>query len=82
MNQARCKRTPPHPVAISDGRIPRRCSGGSKKPAVAGWPATAQPGGASTQTIVKALRDAGVRIVTLTGDGKTTAEAVRRELGI
>ena len=36
----------------------------------------------STPAALQALRAAGVRIVMLTGDGKTTAQAVARKLGI
>jgi Cu+-exporting ATPase len=49
---------------------------------LAGFVAIADPIKATTPAALKALRDAGVRIVMLTGDGKTTAEAVGRELGI
>lgn len=49
---------------------------------LAGFVAIADPIKATTPQALKALRDAGVRIVMLTGDGKTTAEAVGRELGI
>jgi P-type Cu+ transporter len=37
---------------------------------------------ATTPDAVRALREAGVRIVMLTGDNRTTAEAVARRLGI
>jgi Cu+-exporting ATPase len=37
---------------------------------------------ASTPAALKALRDAGLRIVMLTGDNRTTAEAVAERLGI
>jgi len=49
---------------------------------LAGFVAIADPIKSSTPPALKALRTAGVRIVMLTGDGKTTAEAVGRELGI
>ena len=49
---------------------------------LAGFVAIADPVKATTPQALKALMDAGVRIVMLTGDGKTTAEAVGRELGI
>jgi Cu+-exporting ATPase len=50
--------------------------------ALAGFVAIADPIKATTAQALRALKDAGVRIVMLTGDGKTTAEAVGRELGI
>ena len=49
---------------------------------LAGFVAIADPIKATTPQALKALKAAGVRIVMLTGDGKTTAEAVGRELGI
>ena len=49
---------------------------------LAGFVAIADPIKATTPAALKGLREAGVRIVMLTGDGKTTAEAVGRELGI
>ena len=49
---------------------------------LAGFVAIADPIKASTPAALRGLRDAGVRIVMLTGDGRTTAEAVARELGI
>jgi P-type Cu+ transporter len=49
---------------------------------LAGLVAVADPIKATTPAALRALRDAGVRIVMLTGDGKTTAEAVGSELGI
>lgn len=49
---------------------------------LAGFVAIADPIKETTPAALKALREAGVRIVMLTGDGKTTAEAVGRELGI
>lgn len=49
---------------------------------LAGFVAIADPIKASTPAALQALRTAGVRIVMLTGDGKTTAEAVARRLGI
>lgn len=49
---------------------------------LAGFVAIADPIKATTPAALTALRAAGVRIVMLTGDGKTTAEAVARELGI
>ncbi|MBI5279350.1 MAG: copper-translocating P-type ATPase [Burkholderiales bacterium] len=49
---------------------------------LAGFVAIADPIKQTTAAALKALREAGVRIVMLTGDGKTTAESVGRELGI
>ena len=49
---------------------------------LAGFVAIADPVKATTPQALKALRAAGVRVVMLTGDGKTTAEAVGRQLGI
>jgi Cu+-exporting ATPase len=49
---------------------------------LAGFVAIADPIKQTTPAALKGLRDAGVRIVMLTGDGRTTAEAVGRELGI
>jgi len=48
----------------------------------AGVIAIADPVKATTPAAVAALRKAGVRIVMLTGDNRTTAEAVARRLGI
>jgi P-type Cu+ transporter len=44
--------------------------------------AIADPIKATTPEALKVLRDAGIRIVMLTGDNRTTAEAVARQLGI
>jgi Cu+-exporting ATPase len=44
--------------------------------------AIADPIKATTPNAVRALRDAGVRVVMLTGDNRRTAEAVARRLGI
>ena len=44
--------------------------------------AVADPVKATTPQALAALREAGVRIVMLTGDNRTTAEAVARRLGI
>ncbi|HEU5296268.1 MAG TPA: copper-translocating P-type ATPase [Burkholderiaceae bacterium] len=49
---------------------------------LAGFVAIADPIKATTPQALDALRRAGVRIVMLTGDGRTTAQAVGRELGI
>jgi len=49
---------------------------------LAGFAAIADPIKATTPAALKALREAGVRIVMLTGDGKTTAQAVGKTLGI
>ncbi|WP_048441029.1 copper-translocating P-type ATPase [Caenimonas sp. SL110] len=49
---------------------------------LAGFVAIADPIKQTTPAALKALREAGVRIVMLTGDGKTTAEAVGKELQI
>ncbi|SCK43413.1 Cu+-exporting ATPase [Variovorax sp. HW608] len=49
---------------------------------LAGFVAIADPIKATTPEALKALQSAGVRVVMLTGDGKTTAEAVGRQLGI
>ena len=50
--------------------------------AMAGLIAVADPVKATTPQALEALREAGVRIVMLTGDNRTTAEAVARRLGI
>jgi P-type Cu+ transporter len=47
-----------------------------------GLVAVADPVKASTPAALEALRRAGVRIVMLTGDNRTTAEAVAKRLGI
>jgi len=49
---------------------------------LAGFVAIADPIKTTTPHALRALKSAGVRIVMLTGDGKTTAEAVGRQLGI
>lgn len=49
---------------------------------MAGFVAIADSIKATTPRALKELKAAGVRVVMLTGDGKTTAEAVGRELGI
>jgi len=49
---------------------------------LAGFVAIADPVKETTPAALAALREAGVRIVMLTGDGKTTADAVGRELHI
>ncbi len=49
---------------------------------LAGFVAIADPIKATAPQALQALKAAGIRIVMLTGDGKTTAEAVGRELGI
>jgi Cu+-exporting ATPase len=49
---------------------------------LAGFVAIADPIKATTRQALQALRAAGVRVVMLTGDGKTTADSVGRELGI
>ncbi|MEO6280671.1 copper-translocating P-type ATPase [Roseateles sp.] len=49
---------------------------------LAGFVAIADPIKATTPRALEALKAAGVRIVMLTGDGKTTAEAVGKQLGI
>jgi len=49
---------------------------------LAGLIAVADPIKASTAEAIKALHDAGLRIVMATGDGLTTANAVARQLGI
>jgi Cu+-exporting ATPase len=51
-----------------------------RKPA--GILAIADPVKPSTVPALKALRDDGIRIVMLTGDNRTTAEAIARRLGI
>jgi Cu+-exporting ATPase len=48
----------------------------------AGLLGVADPVKASTPEALRALRDEGIRIVMLTGDSRTTAEAVARTLGI
>jgi len=49
---------------------------------LAGFVAIADPIKPTTPQALDALKAAGIRIVMLTGDGKTTAEAVGRQLGI
>jgi Cu+-exporting ATPase len=49
---------------------------------LAGFVGIADPIKASTAQAIAALRKANIRVVMLTGDGKTTAQAVGRELGI
>jgi len=49
---------------------------------LAGFVAIADPIKATTPQALAALKAAGIRIVMLTGDGKTTAEAVGKQLGI
>ena len=49
---------------------------------LAGFVGIADPIKASTPEAIGALRDAGIRVVMLTGDGRTTAEAVARQLAI
>jgi len=49
---------------------------------LAGLIAIADPIKATTPQALKALQGAGIRVVMLTGDGQTTAQAVGRELGI
>ena len=49
---------------------------------VAGLIAVADPIKGTTPAAIAALRRAGVRLVMATGDGRTTAEAVARQLGI
>jgi Cu+-exporting ATPase len=50
--------------------------------AVVGLVGVADPVKASTPEAIRLLHDDGVRIVMLTGDNRTTAEAVARKLGI
>src|SRR5690606_39055474 len=49
---------------------------------LAGFVGIADPIKASTPQAIQALRNEHIRVVMLTGDGKTTAHAVARELGI
>ncbi len=49
---------------------------------LAGFVAVADPIKGTTPQALQALKAAGIRIVMLTGDGKTTAEAVGKQLGI
>ncbi len=49
---------------------------------LAGFVGIADPVKASTPRAIKALRDEHLRVVMLTGDGRTTADAVAKELGI
>jgi P-type Cu+ transporter len=49
---------------------------------LAGFVGIADPIKASTAQAIAALRRENIRVVMLTGDGKTTAQAVGRELGI
>ncbi|VTU44399.1 Silver exporting P-type ATPase (plasmid) [Variovorax sp. RA8] len=49
---------------------------------IAGFVGIADPIKDSTPQAISALRQEGIRVVMLTGDGRTTAQAVGRELGI
>ncbi len=49
---------------------------------LAGWIAVEDPVKATTPDAIRALHEAGLRIVMLTGDNRTTAEAVAKRLGI
>jgi P-type Cu+ transporter len=49
---------------------------------LAGAFAVSDPVKATTAEAVAALRDAGIRLVMLTGDNRTTAQAIARKLGI
>jgi Cu+-exporting ATPase len=49
---------------------------------LAGFVGIADPIKATTPEAIAALKREGIRVVMLTGDGRTTAEAVGRELGI
>ena len=49
---------------------------------LAGFVGIADPVKATTAAAITALREAGIRVVMLTGDGKTTADTVGRGLGI
>lgn len=49
---------------------------------LAGLVAVADPIRASTPEAIRLLHEDGMRVIMLTGDGKTTAEAVARRLGI
>jgi Cu+-exporting ATPase len=49
---------------------------------LAGFVGVADPVKASTPEAIRALHDDGIRIVMLTGDSRTTADAVARKLGI
>jgi Cu+-exporting ATPase len=49
---------------------------------LAGLIGVADPIKSSTKEAIRLLHDSGVRVVMLTGDGKTTADAVARQLGI
>ena len=49
---------------------------------VAGWIAVADPVKATSRSAIAALHDDGIRVVMLTGDNRTTAEAVADQLGI
>jgi P-type Cu+ transporter len=49
---------------------------------LAGFVAIADPVKPTTARAIQALKASGVRVVMLTGDSRTTAEAVGRELGI
>ncbi|WP_415791941.1 copper-transporting P-type ATPase [Bordetella tumulicola] len=50
--------------------------------AYAGFVGIADPIKASTPQAIQALHDAGIKVVMLTGDSKTTAQAVAQQLGI
>ena len=66
-------------------RSARRQPRSSSSASAASWPVSSRsrtPSRRPRLQALQALRAAGVRIVMLTGDGKTTAEAVGRQLGI
>jgi len=75
------------PAALNEAAESQRRAGASAMflaidGRVAGLIAVADPIKASSLEAIRALQAAGIRIVMATGDGKTTADAVARELGI
>ncbi|MBO2025999.1 HAD family hydrolase [Klebsiella pneumoniae] len=75
---------------VIDNQRPLRIRCGWKALPLSMWPqgnlagliAISDPVKATTPDALKALRQAGIRIVMLTGDNQLTAEAVARKLGI
>ena len=74
------RRSPSRPTSC--GEEARRRSSSASTAASAGVIAIADPVKATTPEALAALKAEGIRVVMLTGDNRTTAEAVARRLGI